>query len=216
MISFQEFMILCEAAYDKEVMSGSQVRTMGQGGRISPERKKPKPQRRRTRRTGGGQSEPSEYKPRSDIGKQRAASERQEQPEQERGSADVRARAAAAAKEERRKAALARRDAKSGEGESAPKPRSKDLERQASQLLSRRRKPKAKAPVSDERFSSSRNPEDHMIKGKYTRAEKKELVRAGKRKLRDLVLQATGKRKESELKNKYTGPDVQPEDEKKK
>ena len=207
MISFQEFMVLCEAAYDKEVMSGSQVRTMGQGGRISPERKKPKPQRRRTRRTGGGQTAPSDYKPRSDIGKQRAASERQEQPEQERGSADVAARAAAAAKEERRRAALARRAARSSGEQSSSKPSSRDLERQASRLLSKRKKPKAKTPASDDRFSSSRKPEEHMIKGKYTKAEKKQLVRAGKQKLRDLVLAATGKKKESELQHRYTGPD---------
>jgi hypothetical protein len=46
-----------------------------------------------------------------------------------------------------------------------------------------------------------------MVKGKYTKAEKKTMVRAGKQKLRDLVLQSTGKKKESELKNRYTGPD---------
>ena len=46
-----------------------------------------------------------------------------------------------------------------------------------------------------------------MIKGKYTKGEKKQLVRAGKQKLRDLVLKATGKKKESELKHRYTGPD---------
>lgn len=186
MISFQEFMILCEAAYDKEVMSGSQVRTMGQGGRISPERKKSKPERRRTRRTGGGQSEPSDYKPRSDIGKQRSTSERQQQPEQERGSADVKARAAAAAKEERRKAALARRAAKSGGETSTTKPKAKDLESAATKLLSKKPAAKPSKPVSDERFSSSRNPEDHMIKGKYTKDEKKKLVRAGKRLHRDI------------------------------
>lgn len=196
-------MTICEAAYDKEVMSGSQIRTIGSGGRISAERKKSTPERRRTKRVGGGQTAPSEYKPRKDIGQQRTASERQQQPETERGSA--RERQLAAAKEERRKAALARRASKSG-GEQ-PKAKSKDLEKQATQLLSKKAAPKAKAKPSDERFSSSRNPEDHMIKGKYTKAEKKQLVRAGKQKLRDLVLKSTGKKKESELKHKYTGPD---------
>ena len=46
-----------------------------------------------------------------------------------------------------------------------------------------------------------------MVKGKYTKAEKKKMVRSGKRTLRDIVLKATGKKKESELKHKYTGPD---------
>ena len=185
MITFSEFMHLCEAAYDKEVMSGSQIRTMGSGGRISPERRKTKPERRRTKRTGGGQTEPSEYKPRKDIGQQRSASERQQQPEQERGSA--RERQLAAAKEERRKAALARRAAKTGGDQSSAKPRSRDLESQATKLLSKKTAPKSKAKASDERFSSSRDPEEHMIKGKYTKDEKKTLVRAGKRLHRDIV-----------------------------
>ena len=80
-------MTICEAAYDKEVMSGSQIRTIGSGGRISAERKKSTPEIRRTKRVGGGQTAPSEYKPRKDIGQQRTASERQQQPETERGSA---------------------------------------------------------------------------------------------------------------------------------
>ena len=206
MKTFQEFMFVCEAAYDKEVMSGSQIRTMGTGGRISPERKKSAPERRRTKRVGGGQTAPSEYKPRKDIGQQRTASERQQQPETERGSA--RERQLAAAKEERRKAALARRAAKTGGETPAPKPKAKELESQATKLLSKGTAKKPKAAASDERFASSRNPEDHMIKGKYTKAEKKQLVRAGKQKLRDLVLKATGKKKESELKHKYTGPDT--------
>lgn len=218
MITFSDFMTICEAAYDKEVMSGSQIRTMGAGGRISAERKKSKPELRRTKRVGGGQTEPVSYKPRKDIGQQKTASERQQQPEQERGSADVKARAAAAAKAERAAAARARIAArKAGEAAPAAKPKAKDVEKQATQLLSKKAPAKKpSAPAKDERFSSSRKPEEHMIKGKYTRAEKKQLVRAGKQKLRDLVLKATGKKKESELENRYTGPDVQPEDEKKK
>ena len=182
-------MSLCEATYDKEVMSGSQIRTMGTGGRISPERKKSKPELRRTRRVGGGKVEPVSYKPRKDIGQQKTAAERQQQPEQERGSADVKAKAAAAAKEERRRAALARIAAKK-KGEEAPetKPRTKYVEKQATQLLSKKAPAKKKTePAKDPRFSSSRDPEDHMIKGKYTRDEKKKLVRAGKRLHRDIV-----------------------------
>ena len=199
-------MILAEAAYDASVMGSSQIRRGADGGKIGAERKKTTPEKRRTKRVGGGQSVPSEYKPRKDIGQQKSASERQQQPEQERGSA--RERQLAAAKEERRKAALARRAAKTGGETPAPKPKAKELESQATKLLSKGTAKKPKAAASDERFASSRNPEDHMIKGKYTKAEKKQLVRAGKQKLRDLVLKATGKKKESELKHKYTGPDT--------
>jgi hypothetical protein len=208
MKTFSQFMTLCEATYDKEVMSGSQIRTIGSGGRVSQERKKSPAEIRRTKRTGGGQSRPSSYKPRKDIGTQKTAAERQQQPTQERGSKEVAQSYAEKVKAERRAAAKARAAAKVSGG-AAPKPKAKELEKTATQLLSKKAadKPKASKPASDERFSSSRKPEEHMVKGKYTRAEKKQLVRAGKQKLRDLVLKATGKKKESELKHKYTGPD---------
>ena len=77
----------------------------------------------------------------------------------------------------------------------------------STKLLAKGKAAKPAAKTGDERFSSSRDPKEHMVKGKYTKREKKELVRAGKRKLRDLVLAASGKRKESELKHRYTGPD---------
>lgn len=186
MKTFSQF---CVEAYDKEVMSGSQIRTMGTGGRISAERKKSKPELRRTKRVGGGKVEPVSYKPRKDIGQQKTAAERQQQPTQERGSADVKARAAAAAREERKKAALARIAAKK-KGEAAPetKPSAKEAEKTATKLLSKKAEAKPKTTAAkDSRFSSSRNPEDHMIKGKYTKDEKKKLVRAGKRLHRDIV-----------------------------
>lgn len=208
MKSFSNF---CTEAYDAAFMSGAQVIRTGEGGRIGAERRKTAPERTRTKRGPGGTTLPAKpYKPRSDIGTPKPASTRVQQPTQERGSRDVLARAAAAAREERRKASKARIAAKSS-GKDAPKakPRTKELEQQATQILSNKKEAetKAKAPVKDERFSSSREPDDHMIKGKYNRAEKKELRRAGKRKLLDLVLQSTGKKKESELKNRYTGPD---------
>lgn len=211
MRTFQEFVLIAEAAYDAEVMKSSQVKTLGPGGRISGERKKSPAEIRRTKRVGGGKTAPSEYKPRADIGKQKTAAERQQQPEKERGSAEVKQSYAEKVKAERRAAAKARAAAKkTGASAPAAKPRAKEVEKQATQLLSKKAesKPKTKAEPKDERFASSRRPEDHMIKGKYTKSEKKQLVRAGKQKLRDLVLKATGKRKESELKHKYTGPDT--------
>jgi len=198
-----------EEAYDAAFMSGAQVIRTGEGGRIGAERRKTAPERTKTKRGPGGTTLPAKpYKPRSDIGTPKPASTRVQEPTKERGSKDVLARAAAAAREERMKAAKARAAAKSS-GQDAPKakPRTKELERKATQILSNKKEAKPKAPVKDERFSSSRKPEDHMVKGKYNKLEKKTMVRAGKRKLLDLVLQSTGKKKESELKNRYTGPD---------
>jgi len=206
MKSFSNF---CTEAYDAPFMSGAQVIRTGAGGRIGAERRKTAPERTKTKRGPGGTTLPAKpYKPRSDIGTPKPASTRVQQPTQERGSRDVLARAAAAAREERRKASKARVAAKSS-GKDAPKakPKTKELEGKATQILSNKKEAKPKAPVKDERFSSSRKPEDHMVKGKYNKLEKKTMVRAGKRKLLDLVLQSTGKKKESELKNRYTGPD---------
>ena len=205
MITFQDFMSLCEAAYDKEVMSGSQIRTMGTGGRISSERKKSKPEIRRFRsvkdpKTGKVIRVPVNYKARKDIGQQKTAAERQQQPEHERGSAEVKQSYAEKIKAERRAAARARAAAKkSGEQPSSQpesKPKAKDIESQATKLLSKKAEAKPKAPAKDPRFSSSRDPEDHMIKGSllpkgepkrpYTREEKKKIVRTGKRLQADL------------------------------
>lgn len=205
MKTFQEFVI---EAYDASVMSSSQIRGGGAGGRVGAERKKTTPEIRRTKRVGGGQTAPSTYKARKDIGQQRAASTRVQQPEKERGSKEVTQSYAEKVKAERRAAAQKRIAAKkAGEAAPAAKPKAREVEKQASKLLSKKAADKPKAAAKDTRFSSSRKPEEHMIKGKYTKAEKKQLVRAGKQKLRDLVLKATGKKKESELKHRYTGPD---------
>jgi hypothetical protein len=176
MRTFSQFVQLCEAIYDTDKPSDVPLEV----GRISTTRKKTAPERRRTKRLGGGKVGPAkEYKPRSDIGTQRQASTRVQQPTKERGSADVKAAAAAAAKEERKKAAQARIAAKkSGESATTEKPRAKTLEKKASALLSKKEPAKAK---------TTGEPEDHMIKGKYTRGEKKQLVRAGKRLHRDLA-----------------------------
>lgn len=172
MKTFSQF---CNEAYDAAVMSGSQIRRSGEGGRVGGMRKKSEPEIRRTKRTGGGETRPSVYKPRADIGTQRSASDRVQQPTQERGSA------ALSPKEAQRKAYLERKAREAG----GAKP--KELEKQATKLLTKKAAPKAKAPAKDERFSSSRKPEEHMIKGKYSKDEKKKLVRAGKRLHRDLA-----------------------------
>lgn len=193
MKTFQEFVLIAEAAYDASVMGSSQIRRIGDGGRVGAERKKTAPERRRTKRVGGGQTAPAkEYKPRKDIGTQRQASTRVQQPEQERGSA--RERQLAAAKEERRKAAQARAAAKkTGADATAAKPKEKELTTAASQLLKKKKE------------AAKREKQVKTVKGDYTRAEKRVMKRAGRRTLRDIVLSATGKKKESQLKHKYTG-----------
>jgi len=188
MRTFQEFMSLCEATgdtYDAEFRSGAQVIRTGEGGRTGRLRRKTTPEIRRTKRVGAGRTAPVIQKPRKDIGKKRESTI--EAPKQERGSA--REAQLAAAKEERRKAALARRAAKTGAAEpAADKPKGKELAAQATKLLRKKgSSPKPKAEPTDSRFSSSRDPEDHMIKGKYTKDEKKKMVRAGKRLHRDII-----------------------------
>ena len=174
-------MSLCEKS-DPDAASqlgwggGASITRQGEGGRIGKERKKSEAERRRTKRGPGGTTVSAKpYKPRKDIGQQRSSDTRTQQPTQERGSADVRARAAAAAKEERRKAALARRAAKTGGETPSSKPKSKDLAKQASALLSKK-KPAA----------STSGPIERTTKREYTRDEKKKMVRAGKRLLSDI------------------------------
>lgn len=175
MKTFSQFCNDCNEAYDAAVTSGSRISSSGEGGRVEPLRKKSTPEIRRTKRTGGGETRPSAYKPRADIGTQRSASDRVQQPTQPRGSA------ALSPKEAQRKAYLERKAREAG----GAKP--KELEKQATKLLTKKAAPKAKAPAKDERFSSSRKPDEHQIRGKYSKEEKKKLVRAGKRLHRDLA-----------------------------
>jgi hypothetical protein len=180
MKSFSQF---CLEAYDASFMSGAQIIRTGEGGRIAPERRKTDPERRRTRRGPGGTRLPAKpYKPRSDIGTTRSTETRVQQPEQERGSTDVKAAAAAAAKEERKKAALARIAARKA-GESVPtvqQPKPKDLEKlekQATEILSKR---KPKKPKGEGRI-------ERTTKNEYTRDEKKRMIRAGKKLHGDII-----------------------------
>ena len=182
MRTFQEFVLIAEASYDASVMSSSQIRRTGEGGRIGADRRKSNPERRRMKAVGGGKMEPVEYKPRKDIGQQRAASTRVQQPTQERGSADVKAKAAAAAKEERKKAALARIAAKKkGETVSASKPKAKEVEKTATKLLSTKKpetKPaaekKPKAPPSGKTRAERDKERNAKLRAAYNK--KKEEV----------------------------------------
>lgn len=177
-----------EGTYDAEVMGRSQIRKTGEGGRIGAERKKTTPERRRMRAVGGGKTEPVDYKPRKDIGQQRQASTRVQQPTQERGSAAE--RQAAAAKEERRKAAQARIAAKKAGGEApAAKPKAKEVEKQATKLLSTKKPEKKVSPDYKPAKASG-----------MTRAERMKVTRAGETKLRNIM-----KQQETEKYKKATG-----------
>jgi len=171
MKTFKEFMSLCEEVEDKSKALGfaATIKRTQAGGRVRPERKKTAPEIRRMRAVGGGKMEPvSSYKPRKDIGSQRQASTRVQQPTQERGSADVKAKAAAAAKEERKKAALARIAAKkAGAKPEAEKPKARDVEKQASKLLSTK-KPEASKPTP----AKPRRKWEHEGGGGMTRQER--------------------------------------------
>jgi hypothetical protein len=194
MKTFDQFYV---EAYDASVMQSSQIRRTGEGGRIGAERKKTEPEKRRMKAVGGGKMEPAKtYKPRKDIGQQRQASTRVQQPEQERGSA--RERQLAAAKEERRKAAQARSAAKKGGGEApAAKPKAKEVEKTASQLLAKKKK---------ETVSPDYKPQ--KASGLTAQERDKKVRRPGERFLRDLRLQNLGKKSESELKHPITAKEI--------
>ena len=176
--SFLEFMSLCEAVYDKDVIGRSQIKKTGQGGRIDPNvRKKTSAEIRRVKAVGGGKTEPiKSYKDRKDIGKpnvKRSPAGRQQQPTQERGSARLDPR------EAQRKAARERRAAKAG-----AKPKTAD------ELLAK----KAKAKV-DPRYKPAKA-------SGMTRAERMKVVRKGETKLRNIM-----KGQETEKYKKITGQD---------
>ena len=164
--------------YDKDLSTAT--RKPGEGGRVRASRKKTDPEKRRMRAAGGGKMVPAkDYKARKDIGTQKPRSEREQQPTRERGSA------ALSAKEAQKKAYLERKAKEKGAKTQT-----------ASELLAK--KPKAKVdPKYKPRKASG-----------LTHRERLNLVKKGEKKLRDLVLQSTGKEKESELKNPITQKEI--------
>ena len=175
--SFLEFMSLCEATYDKDVMGRSQIKKTGEGGRIAPKRKQTDAEKRRMKAVGGGKMAPAKtYKDRKDIGQsnvKRSPAGREQQPTKERGTAGLDPRAA------QRKAAAERRAAKSG-----VKPKTAD------ELLAK----KAKAKVSPDYKPSKASG--------MTRAERMKVTRKGETKLRNIM-----KGQETEKYKKITGQD---------
>ena len=158
MKSFNQFLIICEAIYDRDKKSDVDLEV----GKIGKERKKTAPERRRTKAVGGGKTAPAkEYKPRKDIGKQRQASTRVQQPEKARGSA------ALSPREAQRKAALERRAGKSGGSK-------KELEKTASKMLTKKTT-KAVDPKYKQQKATG-----------YSTAERQKITRAGERLVKDI------------------------------
>ena len=187
MKTFQQFIT---EAYDKDVIGRSQIRRSGDGGRIYPERKSGA-QTKRTKAIGGGKTAPAKtYKTRKDAGvanPQRSPAGRQQQPTQERGSAALSAKAA------QRKAYLERKKRESAtKDEASGKDKRIDLKKSADKLLTKKAPKKVDPKYKPAKASG------------YTRSERQSLTRRGEKKLRDLTLAATGKKKESELKHPIT------------
>ena len=186
--SFLEFMSLCEAVYDKDVMGRSQIKKTGEGGRIAPKRKQTDAEKRRMKAVGGGKMVPAKtYKDRKDIGQsnvKRSPAGREQQPTQERGSARLDPR------EAQRKAARERRAAKAGV-----------KTKTADELLAK----KAKAKVDP-------NYKPAKASG-MTRAERMSVVRKGETKLRNIMKdqetakykKATGQDPDKKAKQKIMG-----------
>ena len=174
MKSFRQFIT---EVYDKELSTAT--RQPGEGGRVRTARKKTDSEIRRVKAVGGGKTAPAKtYKTRKDAGvsnPKRSPAGRSQQPTRERGSA------ALSAKEAQKKAYLERKAKERGA-----------KTKSASELLAKKAPKKVDPKYKPAKASG------------YTRPERKALYRKGERALRDLVLQSTGKKKESELKNKYT------------
>ena len=177
MKTFTQF---CTEAYDAAFMSGAQIIKTGGGEKIGSERKKTKPEIRKTSQPkAGGERKPTEYKPRKDIGTQRQASTRVQQPTQERGSA------ALSPKEAQRKAYLERKS-----GKKTPT---------AAELLSK----KKPAEVDNRPSDQPKRPVVGM-----SRQQRSQITRKGQEKLEKLVRQSEaekqGKKPEDvKLKNDY-------------
>ena len=185
MKTFAQFITEAERSYDPDVIGRSQIHTTSSSGRVGGDRRKSqlttqlkqhKGQKPKVKAIGGGKTAPAKpYKKRSDVGTQRQTSTRVQQPTKERGSA------ALSAKEAQKKVYLER----------------KAKERGA--------KTKSATELLTKKTTKAVDPKYKPAKASgYTRAERQSITRKGEKKLRDLTLTATGKKKESELKHPIT------------
>jgi hypothetical protein len=188
-MTFLEFMISEAKALDPSLAGGASIRQTGAGGRKYPERKKSEGERKRVKAVGGGKTAPvASYKDRKDIGSTKARSDVEQQPTKERGSAEVKQSYADKVKAERKAAALARRAAKGGSSTPTAKPKAKEAEKAATQLL----KKKTTKTVSPDYKAQPAS-------GK-TRAERDKIRGEGERMLKGIM-----KTQETEKYKKATG-----------
>ena len=164
MKSFQQFIA---EAYDHDIESKSQITKQGEGGRIGRKRKQTDAEKKRVRAVGGGKTVPAKtYKDKSDIGKtnrKRSPAGREQQPEKARGSA------ALSPKEAQKKAYKERKAREKGA-----------KTKTASELLSKKKKTTVSPNYKPQKASG------------YTAHERKKIMRAGRRLVRDI---AQGKEK---------------------
>ena len=168
MRTFREFTTLCEQSkFDKErsnLSVGTRAPDPSRGGRVGADRKKSAPEKTRMKAVGGGKMVPAkDYKARKDIGKQRQASTRVQQPTKERGSARLDPRAAQRKARAERLAARGKQPTKS-----------KDLENQASQMLTKKKKQTVDPNYKPQKASG------------YTRAERRAIKRQGEKLVGDI------------------------------
>ena len=163
MKSFQQFITEAELK-DKEGLGHGTGMTHRGGEKIGSDRKKTEPEKKRTKAVGGGKTAPAkDYKPRKDIGTQKPRSKREQQPEKARGSA------ALSPKEAQKKAYKERKAREKGA-----------KTKTASELLSKKKKTTVSPKYKPQKASG------------YTAHERKKIMRAGKRLVRDI---AQGKEK---------------------
>ena len=182
MKTFTQF---CTEAYDAAFMSGAQIRSAGEGGRIGSERKKSEPERRRMSQKSekgnqGQERKPTEYKSRKDIGTQRQASTRVQQPTQERGSA------ALSPKESAKKAYLERKAKEAGKKTPT-----------AAELLSKKKPAEVDKRPSDQ-------PKRPVVG--MSRQQRSQITRKGQEKLEKLVRQSEAEKQKKKPEDvKLTG-----------
>ena len=163
MKTFQQFITEADLK-DKEGLGHGTGMTHRGGEKIGSDRKKTAPEKKRVKAVGGGKTAPAkDYKPRKDIGTQKPRSKREQQPEKARGSA------ALSPKEAQKKAYKERKAREKGA-----------KTKTASELLSKKKKTTVSPKYKPQKASG------------YTAHERKKIMRAGRRLVRDI---AQGKEK---------------------
>ena len=173
-------------ALDPSLAGGASIHKTGEGGRkypkladrgsrIEKDRRAPEGATKRMKAAGGGKMVPAKrYKDRKDIGQTKARSSVEQQPTKERGSAEVKQSYADKVKADRKAAALARRAAKGGSTPTA-KPKAKETEKKATELL-KKKTTKAVSPDYKAQPASGK-----------TRAERDKIRGEGERMLKGIM-----------------------------